>query len=155
LPIPALAPVTSAVFPFIWRSMRIPVGKDSDEGLLASAGGPAILLLELRRPPPHCGRDTFSGDPFTELCSEFRLGHVKRADNVEPGIGSCRQKLGCSGSSGCGLTLSPRIGTQAHICRAATAEAAVTVSTIASRSPFRSRGAHELGPLGQAAGDRK
>jgi hypothetical protein len=26
LPIPALAPVTSAVFPFIWRSMRIPVG---------------------------------------------------------------------------------------------------------------------------------
>src|SRR5208282_6474636 len=24
LPIPALAPVTSAVFPFIWRSMRIP-----------------------------------------------------------------------------------------------------------------------------------
>jgi len=26
LPIPALAPVTSAVLPFIWRSMRIPVG---------------------------------------------------------------------------------------------------------------------------------
>jgi hypothetical protein len=26
LPIPTLAPVTSAAFPFIWRSMRIPVG---------------------------------------------------------------------------------------------------------------------------------
>jgi hypothetical protein len=29
LPIPALPPVTSAVFPFIWRSMKIPSGSNT------------------------------------------------------------------------------------------------------------------------------
>src|SRR5260370_29202331 len=48
--------------------------------------GRRFLFLELRRPPPYCGRDAFGGDHFTELRPEFRLRLVKRADDVEPGI---------------------------------------------------------------------
>ena len=56
--------------------------------------GRRFLFLELRRPPPYCGRDAFRGDHFTELRPEFRLGRVKRADDVEPGINRSAETRG-------------------------------------------------------------
>ena len=45
-----------------------------------------MLFLELRRPPPYCGRNPLGGDDLAKLRSKFRLGRVKRADDVESGI---------------------------------------------------------------------
>src|ERR1700730_15996456 len=62
---------------------------------------------ELRRPPPYCGRDAFGGDHFTELRPEFRLGRVKRADDVEP---HARPKLGMQNACDWLVEKKPSIG---------------------------------------------
>src|SRR5207245_9038507 len=44
------------------------------------------LLPELGRPPSYCGRDALGGDDFTELGSDFGLGRVELAADVESGV---------------------------------------------------------------------
>ena len=53
LPIPALPPVTSAVFPFIWRSMKLPSGSTRDEDLSGSAGSNFVSINSLTDPGAH------------------------------------------------------------------------------------------------------
>ena len=64
LPIPALPPVTSAVFPFIRRSMKVPSGQTQRAPIRFSAGGPRRQAAETKSRPIDVAANHDEGNPL-------------------------------------------------------------------------------------------
>src|SRR6516162_9946991 len=81
LPIPALPPVTSAVFPFIWRSMSFPQVQYSDEDLSRFAWGNFVSIDSL----------TDSGAHHPKLSKQHCSGTVRVSVKLHVRLGSARR----------------------------------------------------------------